>query len=36
MELQPEEFTNEPYLANIDHKEPSSPTHEMVPTKRNR
>ena len=35
MELQPEEFTNEPYLANVDHYESSSPTHEMVSPRRN-
>ena len=32
MELQPEEFTDEPYLANV---EPLSPIHETVPTRRN-
>lgn len=36
MELQPEEFTNELHLANIDHWKPLVSTHDLVPSKRNR
>ena len=36
MELQPEEFTDKPYLANMDNKAPSVSTHETGSSKKNR